>query len=42
MNNNSFDLLRTFVVDDNVFQLSNSALQVNNLDTHKDVARLTF
>lgn len=37
---NTYDVLRTFIIDSNVYQLSNNALQVNSLDTHKDIAKV--
>jgi uncharacterized secreted protein with C-terminal beta-propeller domain len=35
-----FNVDRTFIIENNVYQLSQGALQVNSLDTHKQIARL--
>jgi uncharacterized secreted protein with C-terminal beta-propeller domain len=37
-----FNVERTFIIQNNVYQLSQGALQVNSLDTHKQIARVTL
>jgi uncharacterized secreted protein with C-terminal beta-propeller domain len=37
---NTYDVLRTFIIDNNVYQLSNNELQVNSLETHKEIAKV--
>lgn len=38
----NYNVSRTFIIEDNVYQLSDTALQVNSLTTHKDIARVRF
>lgn len=42
VDNQLFSVLRSFVIGDYLYQLSPSALQVNNLTTHQDVARVSL
>jgi uncharacterized secreted protein with C-terminal beta-propeller domain len=41
-NTDAFNVQRSFVIDNDVFQLADTALQVNDLDTHKLVSRVPF
>lgn len=40
--NMGFNVERTFIIGNNVYQLSQGALQVNSLETHKQIARVTL